>query len=235
MSLRETVRKRLERRAFSEVLALAGQDRSLVRTLVSLLYDSDELLRWRAVSMIGHLAAAQPERVEPLVTRLLWTLNDESGGIGWTSAPALGEIGRNAPALLREAVRVVVHYQDDPTLLPGVIWAIGRLATAYPRETQEVVPRLVDHLRSTSPGVRGQATWAVGEIGDQRAKAPLGELAEDHETARLYVDDELVTREVRAWAEEALAKLARALCLSSRPVPAALAGTNTQEEAHVRV
>lgn len=160
--------------------------------------------------MIGRLAAAQPERVRPLVTRLLWTLNDESGGIGWTSAPALGEIGRNAPELLRQAVRVVVHDLEDPILLHGVIWAIGRLAAAYPGETREVVPELLPHLKALASDLRGQTAWTVGEIGDRRAMTPLRELTCDRATARLYVSDELVTREVRAWAEEALAKLEQA-------------------------
>jgi HEAT repeat protein len=206
-AVRRAVRASLERGEFDAVQALAGRDRSLVRTLVSLLYDPEELLRWRAVGMIGRVAAAHPELARPLVRRLLWTLNDESGGIGWTSAPALGEIGRNAPALLRDCVRVVVNYLEDPTLLPGVVWAIGRLARAYPGEVREVVPQLIGHLGAAAPGLRAQVAWTLGEIGDGRAAAALGGLAADREPARLYVEDELVTREVRVWAEEALAKL----------------------------
>jgi HEAT repeat protein len=205
-SLRRVVRDQLGRAAFDEVVALAGEP-SLVRTLVSLLYDPDELLRWRAVSAIGALAGVKPEQVRPLVTRLLWTLNDESGGIGWTSAPALGEIGRNAPALLASCVRVVVHYLEDRGLLPGVLWAIGRLAPAFPHETREVVPELLPLLDDGSPAVRGHAAWALGEIGDPGARGACARLAADEGEARIYTGGGLVTRRVREWALEAASRL----------------------------
>ena len=50
--------------------------------------------------MMGRLALAEPEMVRPLVKRFIWWMNDESGGIGWSSAPAIGEIGRSAPDLV---------------------------------------------------------------------------------------------------------------------------------------
>jgi len=206
-SLRPRVRVLLERGDFPAVLGLVAIERGVSRALVSLLYDPDELVRWRAVSALGHLAGAHPEFAQPLVTRLLWTLNDESGGIGWMSAPALGEIGRCAPPLLREAVRVVVHYPDDPTLLPGVLWAIGRLAPAYPAETREVVPELCRHCSSPDPAARAAAAWALGEIGDERAREALGRLGADEAPAPLYAGGELTVRAVRAWAGDALARL----------------------------
>ena len=92
-ALRRSVRVHLERGEYVPVLEMAVADRRVVRALVSLLCDPDELLRWRAVSALGHLAGTHPELAQPLVTRLYWSLNDESGGIGWMSAPALGEIG----------------------------------------------------------------------------------------------------------------------------------------------
>ena len=206
-ALRQEVRAHLERGEFAPVLGVAAARPGVARALVSLLYDPDELVRWRAVSGLGHLAGSHPEQARPLVTRLVWTLNDESGGIGWMSAPALGEIGRNAPPLLREAVRVVVHYLDDPTLLAGVLWAIGRLAPAYPEETREVVPEITGRLAGDDPQVRANAALALGAIGDARARAALAALAGDERPARVYVDGRLVTQPVREWVGGALAGL----------------------------
>ena len=145
-------------------------DRRVVRALVSLLCDPDELVRWRAVSALGHLAGAHPELAQPLVTRLYWSLNDETGGIGWMSAPALGEIGRRAPQLLSQCVRPLVRYLDEPFLLAGALWAIGRLAPAYPAETREVVPEVSLRCASADPAVRAHAAFALGEVGDGRAQ-----------------------------------------------------------------
>ena len=47
--------------------------------------------------MDGPAGPAEPEKVRPLVKRFIWWMNDESGGIGWSSAPAMGEIGRMVP------------------------------------------------------------------------------------------------------------------------------------------
>lgn len=206
-ALRQAVRAHLERGEFSPLLGLASTERGVARALVSLLYDPDELVRWRAVSALGHLAGAYPDLARPLVTRLVWTLNDESGGIGWMSAPALGEIGRASPPLLGAAVRVVVHYLDDPTLLAGALWAIGRLAPAYPDETREMVPELLHCCAAADPAVRAHAALALGEIGDGRARKALENLDADDAVARVYRDGELAAQPVRAWAREAVARL----------------------------
>ena len=206
-ALRQEVRAHLERGDFAPVLGLAAARSGVARALVSLLYDPDELVRWRAVSALGILAGAHPGQARPLVTRLLWSLNDESGGIGWMSAPALGEIGRNAPALLRDCIRVLVRYFEEPFVLPGVLWAVGRLAPAFPAETREVVPEIAAHCGAAGPGVRAHAAFALGAVGDGRARAALEALAGDERPARVYVGDRLVTRQVREWAGEALSGL----------------------------
>jgi HEAT repeat protein len=186
---------------------MVAADRGVVRALVSLLCDPDELVRWRSVSALGHLAGAHPELARPLVTRLYWSLNDESGGIGWMSAPALGEIGRRAPQLLSSCIRPLVRYLDEPFLLPGALWAIGRLAPAYPAETREVVPEVGRCCSSSDPAVRGNAARALGEVGDGRARRALENLAQDECPARIYAGGQLVTKQVREWAGEALTRL----------------------------
>lgn len=206
-ALRRSVRAHLENGEYAPVLALVAADRGVARALVSLLCDPDELVRWRAVSALGHLAGAHPDLARPLVTRLYWSLNDETGGIGWMSAPALGEIGRRASQLLSQCVRPLVRYLDEPFLLAGALWAIGRLAPAFPAETREVVPEVSLRCASTDPAVRAHAAFALGEVGDGRARAALAELADDERPARLYEDGQLVTKQVREWAGEALVRL----------------------------
>jgi HEAT repeat protein len=206
-ALRRSICAHLERGEFAPVLEMAAADRRAVRALVSLLYDRDELVRWRAVSALGRLAGEHPELARPLVTRLYWSLNDESGGIGWMSAPALGEIGRRAPELLSQCVRPLVRYLDEPFLLVGALWAIGRLAPAYPAETREVVPEVARLCASADPAVRAHAAFALGEAGDGRARRALEGLADDECPARVYAGDQLVTKQVREWAGEALARL----------------------------
>ena len=55
--------------------------------LFSALCREEPILRWRAVSCMGdavaRLAATEMEEARIVMRRFLWSLNDESGGIGW--------------------------------------------------------------------------------------------------------------------------------------------------------
>ena len=96
-----------------------GRDspRKIVNGLFPLLYSQDEIVKWRAVTFMGlfvrNLAEEDMESARDVVRRLRWTLNDESGGIGWGSPEAMGEIltcheglaGEYAPILLSYANR----------------------------------------------------------------------------------------------------------------------------------
>lgn len=206
-ALRETLKGFLLRREYDAILDLVGRERRLRRTVVSLLYDGDELTRWRAVTFMGRLARAEPDLVRPLLKRFIWWMNDESGGIGWGSAPAMGEIGRVVPELMEGAVRVVVHYRLERFLYPGVIWATGRLAHTFPEVVAEAVPDLVVFLGDDDKAVRGQAVLALGAIGDSRAREGLEKMLDDSSEVSLYESEELGTKKVKTAAAEALGKL----------------------------
>ncbi len=206
-ALRETVRGFLLGREYEKILALAKEERRAVRTVVSLLYDSDDLSRWRAVTLMGRLARTEPEKVKALVKRFIWWMNDESGGIGWSSAPVIGEIGRSVPELVPDAVRVVIHYRQERFLIPGVLWATGRLAGTFSGMVAGVVPELIGFLADTDAEVRGQAVFALGETGDPRAEEGLRGIRGDRSMIRIYENEEIVAKEIGIAAGEALDKI----------------------------
>ena len=175
--------------------------------MTSLLYDDEPLVRWRAVSAMGRLAAAEPEKVRPLVQRFVWWMNEESGGIGWSSGPALGEIGRMAPELLRDAVRVLVHFRAERMILAGVFWGCGRVAATYPEVAREAVPELVSWLADSDAEIRGMVAWSLGEIGDARARSGLENLLNDGDEILLYDGEDLEFRKTGAISAEALQKI----------------------------
>ena len=187
--------------------------RGAVRTLTGLLYHDDELLRWRAVSMLGRLAEAEPEMVRPVVSRLLWFMSEESSTVGWGSAQAIAEIFRRAPGVGRDAIRAVVHFMDDEELsepanrntymLAGSIWAIGDLAEpGHAAETRgtaaemmslaaEMKGPLVKFLRDPDPQVRGLTAWALGRLRHEGARGELERLLNDEAVFQLYEDETL--------------------------------------------
>jgi hypothetical protein len=214
--LRETVRDCLRSKDYEQVLRIAREERRLVRTLTSLLYESEPLVRWRAVSAVGRLAAAEPEKVRPLVQRFIWWMNEESGGIGWSSGSALGEIGRMAPELLRESARVLVHFRAERMILAGVFWGCGRVAATYPETVKEAVPELLTWLADPDAGIRGTVAWALGEIGDERARNGLEGLLGEGKKVLLYEGEELELKETGTISAEALEKISAGCVINDR-------------------
>jgi hypothetical protein len=89
--------------------------------------------RWSA----GWPTAMESARV--VMRRLMWNLNDESGGIGWGSPEAMGEITAGHPGLANEFACILVSYinpagnfLEHESLQRGSLWGVGRLAHARP-------------------------------------------------------------------------------------------------------
>jgi len=114
------------------------------RTLLSALCSEDEEIKRPAVTVTGilvaDLAPRDMEGVRRILRRMIWSLNEESGGIGWGIPEAMGEIlARNEP-LAREFAPILVSYvQPEGNFLEfellqqGVLWGIGRLAEIHPQ------------------------------------------------------------------------------------------------------
>lgn len=235
-SFREALAELLRRNDVAAVIEAARRgrraspggagSREIIRTLTGLLYHDEELVRWRAVSMLGRLAEAEPEMVRPVVSRLLWFMSEESSTVGWGSAQAIAEIFRRAPGVGRDAIRAVVHFMDDEELsepanrntcmLAGSIWAIGDLAkpghAAKARGTAaemvslaaEMKGPLIKFLRDPDPQVRGLTAWALGRLRHDGARVELERLLNDEAVFQLYEEEMLREIPVAEAASNAL-------------------------------
>ncbi len=205
----------LRARKYPEVLGAFGAHRKTVRSLRSLLYAEEALVKWRTVSMFGWLAAERPDLVAQEVDRLIWSLNDEAGSIGRGAPECIGEIGRNNIGLVQHGVDVVIHYIEDPEtcrppnrnaeILIGVLWALGRLGGGKPKRVQKVMPVLLSFTEDPDAAVRGVAAWSLGQIGGADATARLQGLTEDTGMTQVYENEQLNEKTVAAIAREALA------------------------------
>jgi len=214
MSARETLAGLLRENRPEEVIALARKDRRTVRILAGLLFHEEELVMWRAVTMLGHLAVAEPGLTKPVVARLLWSLAEEASIVGWGSNQALGEIYRRNPAISGNTGRVAAHYLDDEelsdpsnrntTMLAGSIWAIGEISGTDPALSLEMAPRLVGFLADPEPQVRAVTAWTLGRLKYLPAASALEAMSGDDAMASVYEDEELKHLAVRDFAAIAL-------------------------------
>ncbi|MBC8209236.1 MAG: HEAT repeat domain-containing protein [Desulfobulbaceae bacterium] len=224
-----------------EVIMAALEDFSptdLINPLFSALYRSEEQLRWHAVSVLGQivprLARQEMEAARIVMRRFLWSLNDESGGIGWGAPEAMAEIMAYEPRLLEEYIHMLISYMREdgpldfqdgnylelPALQRGLLWGVGRLAEKQPGKLlkRQVVVDLIPYLKSEDHVVRGLAARCLGllagtdvsDSGDftDSAADSIAPLLADETMIRLYVEGEFVDTTVAALAHEAMARLA---------------------------
>jgi hypothetical protein len=190
-------------------------ERRVINPLFSFFYHTDELIKWRAITAVGvvvaQLADKDMESARVVMRRLMWNLNDESGGIGWGSPEAMGEIMARHGRLAEEYARLLISYMDQKgnyieheKLQRGVLWGVGRLAHARPALARDAGALLVPYLHSEDAVHRGLAAWIAGAINAETAAPLLRVLLKDHEKIDIYIDTCLLERTVSQIAEESL-------------------------------
>lgn len=171
----------------------------VINPLLSFLYSVDKEIKWRAVTAVGivvaRIAEQDLEAARTIMRRLIWSLNDESGGIGWGAAEAMGEIMARQKRLAEEYYRILVSYiredgnrLENESLETGVLWGIGRLAETRPELLRPFARCLLSYLQSTIPDQRGLAAWAFGALGEILPAEILESLLEDPFEITIYAE-----------------------------------------------
>lgn len=202
-------------------------EHGLVNPLFSALYRSEETLRWHAVTVFGEvlarLADKDMEAARIVMRRYIWSLNDESGGIGWGAPEAMAEAISHHDGLCDEYLHMLISYlcpdgpldhQDGnylelPALQRGLLWGVGRVAEKRPELLVEknVVPNLLPYLSSSDGTVRAFAIRVLGLLGATAAKDVLSQLLPDSCEVRFYHDERITVLSVGAFAQRALERL----------------------------
>jgi len=191
--------------------------RRVVNPLFSFFYHTDELVKWRAITAMGvvvaRLAHEDFESARIVMRRLMWNLNDESGGIGWGSPEAMGEIMARHDRLAKEYACILVSYineagnfLENEVLQRGVLWGLGRLAHAHPEFVRDAAAYLPLFIRSKDAVHRGLAAWVAGAIPSEMTDILLMHLTTDKARIHIFINMNLEERTVGQLAVEALSR-----------------------------
>ena len=128
-----------------------------------------------------------------MMRRLMWTLNDESGGIGWGSPEAMGEaMARNA-TLTREYAAIFAsylnpegNYLEHAILQRGVLWGAARLARRRGAAAARTAPFLAAFMDSNDPVHRGLAARCARALVPFATVPIPRHILEDKTVIRLY-------------------------------------------------
>ena len=210
---------------YTELAAYPAQD--VINALFPALCRTESHLRWRAVSAMGHtvarLADENMEAARVVMRRFLWSLNDESGGIGWGAPESMAEAMSLHEILAQEYSHMLISYMredgeelcqdgnylEHPLLQRGLLWGVARLSRCRPHVLLErgAGPDILPYLDFEDAAIRGLACIAAGNLGLNAAAAVLSHLVSDTSQITLYTEGKFITTSVAELAKNALAKL----------------------------
>lgn len=220
-----TIKKRLSKALESssdhkELLKLTQKSLlKLINALFSFLYHKNPVVKWNTVVAMGtavsKLADQDMESARNIIRRLMWNLNDESGGIGWGSVEAMGEILAVNDALALEYAPMLFsygredgNYQEHELMQRGVLWGIGRLHEARPDIAgKETAEHIIPYTKSNDPIVRGLAARVLGILKHKEPCSELELLTGDETPIQLFLNNRHIVSTVKEQAEKALKKI----------------------------
>lgn len=153
-NLKKEVKELLEHDDFEKNLRKLHNypSKKLVNALFSFLCSTDKTIKDRAVTAFGEVVSKIAENdiefARTIVRRLMLSLTEESGGIGWGAPVAMGEIMARSKKLANEYHKILISYTlgggnelDFENLQKDVIAGLKRLSRVHPELVKEV-----DHL-----------------------------------------------------------------------------------------
>jgi hypothetical protein len=180
----------------------------VINALFSFLYSTDPEIKWHGVTAMGttlsFLADEDIESARNVIRRFMWNLNDESGGIGWGSAEAMGESLESHKGLADEYSHMLLSYarsdgnfQEDPIMQRGVLWGIGRLAQERPSLVEPYTDLIVPFLESGDASVLGHAVWVLNKLDRNRFRKRIDIFKHDDREIQIYAHRRLHTYRIR--------------------------------------
>lgn len=193
--MKEEIKDALKSADFEKIAQLALAHRKVFRILISLTYDKEDLLCWRAIEAMGKAAGAvsgkDPQAVRNIVQRLIWSLSEESGGIGWSAPEMLGEIVISNPQACSDIPPIILSFHEEESFLKGVLWAMGRIAGSGMSSVEGAYEVALRSLEDKDPSVRGLALYALLKGRISQAVEKVREMVDDEGRFRIYEDGEL--------------------------------------------
>jgi hypothetical protein len=212
-AIKREVEHLLRHRDFPSLVELCAANRQYWQEIRYRLYDLDEVLRWSAIEAAGKLMrqwrdAGNEERVRIYIRTLFWSLNEESGGIGWSSPQTIAEIIAQNPVLIDPyGSMMIACCIDEPALLKACLWGIGRIGGLIKEAVMAFQKEIMEVFATEDSEILGLAAWAAGEADFVPAAPVLLQLSNRNEVVTIYIEGRFCEKTLGKWAQEAIGKM----------------------------
>ena len=232
MSSRQIKSKVLELLHSPNLVAVLGALQSfpakdVVNVLFAAICREDPLVRWQAISCMGdavaRLAGEDMEEARVIMRRLLWSLNDESGGIGWGAPECMAEIMCRHAGLAVEYVHMLISYMredgeeicqdgnfiEHPLLQRGLLWGVARLCRCRPDLLLQkgAGGDISPYLGVPDAEIRGLAVMAAGALRLTGTQPIVEKMTTDTTPMTVYQEGIFLKTTVGRLAQSALEAL----------------------------
>lgn len=189
----------LERADLEGLVLFSKKNRGVLRSLISLTYDKENIICWRAIEAAGLVAADMPrQEARAALDRVLLMMRDESGCNAWSAPETVGEIIRNRPEWFATAVPVLASFHTEDMFRAGVLFALSRIAEKAPELVRPHRELACRYLKSNSPEVKGSALLLLKSLGDGESCAGLiKDTLADEGKFRYYEDHNFVEKPLK--------------------------------------
>ena len=213
-ALKQQVHTLVLQRNYDDLIALCQESNQAWKILRTNIYETDENLIWQTIEAIVRLMErwwelGNEEKVREYIRNLFWSINDESGGIGWNAPQTIAEIIVRIPELVEPYGTMVVDRTiDEPLLVNSCLWAMGRLGNRLEGKLTLFEESILETFKSSSPETLGLVAWATGEMHFLPARAFLEKLVDRSESVKIYIQGTYHEKTMGEWAHQSIGKLA---------------------------
>jgi len=209
-NLKKSLQNALESNDLEAVVSLAKEQRRALSILVRIAYDKETLAGWRAIKAVGLAAKAliktDYEFLRDMVRKLLWSLSDESGGIGWSAPELIGEIVSADVRRFSDVVPLIAGVYDieEDVFRPGVLYALLKVAEEAPELVKPYNDIILRALGDKNPLTRFYAIELVKSLKSvldnddlEKIRGLFKNLEQDRSEVWVYTDNGFMGVEIR--------------------------------------
>lgn len=212
-SIKQEVHLLLTQRDYDRLLDMCQADRRYWKILRSFSKENDDSTTWPAIEATALLMQrwwklGDTDRVVDYIRRQFWSINDESGEIGWNAPAIVAEIIIAIPELLVPNGSIMISRAlEEPPLVKSGLWGIGRLGTKITESVERFQDLVLAAFKSDDPEIIGYAAWALGEAKFPLALSYLESLQDRQELVQIYIDGQFQGKSIGTWAKDAISKI----------------------------